>query len=323
MGRFILSRLLQMIPLLLGISFLVFAIVNLVPGSPMDDLEFNPKVKPADQEQIKENLGLNDPWYTRYFIWLSDAVQGDLGRSLVNATPVLDRIKTVMPNTLILTISATIFALVISIPLGIYSAVKRNSWFDNSVTIGTVAAFAMPSFWLAFLLIILFAVRFQQWGLPSLPVTGMYDHRSGGGGFFDRIEHLILPTIALGLAQLAAWTRYIRGSMLEVIRQDYVRTAQAKGLKSRGILYGHAFRNALLPLVTLVGLSLPDLFGGAFIVEVIFAWNGMGRLIVDGARQNDYTVIMGTTMMLAVLVLLSNLLADVLYAVLDPRIRYS
>jgi peptide/nickel transport system permease protein len=211
--------------------------------------------------------------------------------------------------------------LVISIPLGIYSAVKRNSWFDNAVTVGSVAAFAVPSFWLAFLLIILFAVKFQQWGLPSLPVTGMYDAR-GGGGLLDRLEHLILPTIALGLVQLAAWTRYIRGSMLEVIRQDFIRTASAKGLKERAILYGHAFRNALLPLVTLVGLSLPDLFGGAFIIEKIFAWNGMGRLTVDAAQQNDYTLIMGTTMMFAVLVLVSNLIADVFYAVLDPRIRY-
>jgi peptide/nickel transport system permease protein len=334
MGRFILSRLLQMIPLLLGISFITFAIVNLVPGSPINDLEFNPKVKPADREKIRANLGLDDPWYERYVTveregyrihvggWLGDAIQGDLGQSLVNATPVVDRIKIVLPNTLILMTSATLFALIIAVPLGIYSAVKRNSWFDNSVTVGSVAAFSMPSFWLGFLMIILFSVKFQQWGWPHLPVTGMYDAR-GGGGFFDRLEHLILPTIALGLADLAGWTRYIRGSMLEVIRQDYVRTASAKGLKDRAILYGHAFRNALLPLVTLVGLTLPGLFGGAFVVESIFAWNGMGRLTLDAARQNDYTLIMGTTMMFAVLVLIANLITDIIYAVLDPRIRFS
>jgi peptide/nickel transport system permease protein len=321
MGRFILGRLLQMIPLLLGISFLTFAIVNLVPGSPTSDLEFNPKIRPADRERIEENLGLNDPWYARYFIWLGDAVRGDLGLSLTNATPVLDRIWGVLPNTVILTVSATVFALVVSVPLGVYSAVRRNSLFDHATTIGSMLAFAVPSFWLAFLMIILFAVKFQQWGWPHLPVTGMYDAR-GGGGLLDRLEHLILPTIALGIVQLAGWTRYIRGSMLEVIRQDYVRTAQAKGLKDRAILYGHAFRNATLPLITLVGLTLPDLFAGAFIVETIFAWNGMGRLTVNAAREFDYTLIMGTTMGFAVLVLVSNLIADIFYAVMDPRIRY-
>src|SRR5688572_18363067 len=162
MGRFILGRLLQMIPLLLGITFLTFAIVNLVPGSPTSNLEFNPRIRPADRERIEENLGLNDPWPARYFIWLGDAVRGDLGLSLTNATPVVDRIWGVLPNTIILTVSATLFALVVSIPLGVYSAVKRNTWFDNATTVGSMLAFAVPSFWLAFLMIILFSVKFQQ-----------------------------------------------------------------------------------------------------------------------------------------------------------------
>lgn len=322
MGRFILVRLLQMIPLVFGITLLTFAIINLVPGSPVADLEFNPRVRPEDRERIAENLGLNEPMHERYLIWVGNVLQGDLGLSLQNYIPVRDRIFEVMPNTLLLTVSATIFALVISIPAGIYSAVRRNSLFDNSTTIFSMAAFAMPSFWLAFLLLILFAVKFREWGLPGFPTSGVYDLR-GGGGVLDRVEHLVLPTVALGLVQLAGWTRYIRGSMLEVIRLDYIRTAEAKGLRDRAVLFGHAFRNALLPLVTLVGLSLPELFGGAFIVETIFAWNGMGRLAVDAARQNDYTMVMGLTLMFAVLTLVSNLVADVLYAVLDPRIRYS
>lgn len=321
MGRFILVRILQMIPLVFGVTLLTFAIINLVPGSPIADLEFNPRARPEDRERISENLGLNEPMHERYVIWASNVVQGDLGLSLQNFIPVRDRIFDVMPNTLILTLSSTIFALAISIPAGIYSAVKRNSIFDNFTTIFSMAAFAMPSFWLAFLLLILFGVKFREWGLYGMPTSGVYDLR-GGGGFFDRFEHLILPTLALGLVQLAAWTRYIRGSMLEVIRLDYIRTAEAKGLRNRAVLFGHAFRNALLPLVTLVGLSLPDLFGGAFIVETIFAWNGMGRLAVDAARQNDYTLVMGLTLMFAVLTLVSNLIADVLYAVMDPRIRY-
>ncbi len=321
MGRFILVRLLQMIPLIFGITLLTFAIINLVPGSPLADLEFNPRARPEDRERIAENLGLNEPMHERYVIWLGNLLQGDLGLSLQNFIPVRDRIFAVMPNTLLLTLSSTVFALVVSIPLGIYSAVKRNSIFDNFTTIGSMAAFAMPSFWLAFLLLLLFGVKAREWGLPGLPTAGVYDLR-GGGNFLDRVEHLILPTISLGLVQLAGWTRYIRGSMLEVVRMDYVRTAEAKGLRNRAVLFGHAFRNALLPLVTLVGLSLPELFGGAFVVETIFAWNGMGRLAVDAARQNDYTLVMGLTLMFAVLTLISNLIADVLYAVLDPRIRY-
>jgi peptide/nickel transport system permease protein len=227
----------------------------------------------------------------------------------------------VLPNTLVLTGVSLLASLVLSIPLGVFSAAKRGSWFDNTVTVLSVAAFAMPIFWLALLLILVFASQFRQWGLPSLPVSGMYDVRAGGG-FLDRVEHLILPVVALSLGDLAVWTRYIRSQMLEVIRQDYVRTARAKGVGENGIIFGHAFRNALLPLITLVGLSLPGLVGGAFIVETVFAWPGLGRLTVEAARKSDYTLILGTVLMVSVLTLLANLLADVAYAVLDPRIRY-
>ena len=321
MARFIFGRFLQMIPLLIGITFLTFALVNLVPGSPIDQYEFNPNVSQADVERIERNLGLNEPWPTRYFYWLRDVLKGDLGYSLDNFTSVSDRIWNAVPNTLLLTFVSLLFALAFSIPLGIYSAVRRNSWIDHLVTIGSTALYAIPSFWLAFLLIILFAVKFQDWGLPAFPVSGARDFR-GGGGFFDRVQHLILPAVALGLVQLAGWTRYIRSSMLEVIRQDYVRTAQAKGLRAQSVLYVHAFKNALIPLITLVGLTLPDLIGGAFFIEVIFAWPGLGRLSVDALQANDYTLIMGTFLIFAIVTLLGNLLADVLYAVLDPRIRY-
>jgi peptide/nickel transport system permease protein len=199
--------------------------------------------------------------------------------------------------------------------------VKRNSLFDNVTTVGTVAVFAIPSFWLGLLLLILFAVKFQEWGFPSLPVGGMREQR-GESGLWDRVEHLILPSISLALVQLASWTRYIRSSMLEVIRQDYVRTANAKGLRDRAVIFGHAFRNALLPLVTLLGLSVPDLLAGSIFIEQIFAWNGMGRLLLDAVNDSDYTVIMGITLMFSLLTILGNLLADVMYAVLDPRIRY-
>jgi len=321
MTAFILKRLLQLIPLLLGISFLTFALINLIPTSPLTSEQINPRMRASDLVRIKENLGLNEPWPKRYVIWLGKFARGDLGLSLTNYTPVRDRIFGVLPNTILLSACAFFLALFVSVPLGVFSAIKRNSWFDNVTTMSTVASFAIPTIWLSFLLLILFAVKFDDWGLPALPIGRMAETR-GGGGFLDRLEHLILPTISLALVQLAAWTRYIRSSMLEVIRQDYVRTARAKGLRAQAVHFGHAFRNALLPLVTLMGLSLPDLFAGAIVVESIFAWNGMGLLALNATRNNDYTLIMGITVMFAVLTIFGNLLADIGYALLDPRIRY-
>jgi peptide/nickel transport system permease protein len=321
MTAYIIRRLLITIPMLFGITFLTFVIIN-AQGNPVADLQRNPRFRPADIERIRENLGLNEPLTVRYAKWVGNLVRGDLGISLSNATPVKDRILGVLPNTLLLTGVSLLVSFLLSIPLGIYSAVKRGSWFDNTVTIFSVAAFAMPTFWLALLLILLFATQFREWGLPSLPVSGMYDRR-GGGDFLDRVRHLILPVVALSIGDLAGWTRYIRSQMLEVIRQDFVRTAQAKGLEGRAIVFGHAFRNAVLPLVTLIGLSLPGLVSGAFIVETVFAWPGLGRLTVEAARKSDYTLILGTVVMFSILTLLANLLADLAYAVLDPRIRYS
>lgn len=321
MARFVARRLLQMVPLLLGITFLTFAIVNLVPGSPIDKFVFNPRAKPADIQRIQENLGLDRPWPERYANWLGDAVRGDLGLSLINFTPVTDRILGVLPNTLLLTVSALVLALVVSLPIGMLAAVKRNTVFDHAVNILSTVVFAVPTFWLGLMLILVFAVKFSEWGLPAFPVGGVQSLR-GNSGVGDRLHHLILPMVALAAVQLASWTRYIRSSVLEVNRLDFVRTAEAKGLAPRVVNYRHVFRNALLPLVTLVGLTLPDLFGGALLIETIFAWNGIGRLAYDAALQSDYTLIMGTVLMFAVLTLLANLASDVAYAVLDPRIRY-
>ncbi len=321
MAQVIVRRLLLMIPLLFGVTFLTFGIVNLVPGSPVDSLKLNPRTRPEDIERIKRNLGLDRPWHERYIVWLSAAIRGDLGISLSNNTPVRDRLLGVLPNTLLLTGSAIAVALLIAVPLGVLSAVKHNSWFDHATTVLATAIASIPSFWLALLLIILFATQFPAWGLPGLPVNGMRDLR-GDSGVLDRIEHMILPVASLALVQIAGWTRFIRSSMLETIRQDFVRTAQAKGLPQRTVLYVHAFRNALIPTVTLVGLAIPELFGGAYLIEQIFAWNGAGRLTFQAAQSNDYPLIMGATLMFAVLTMAGNLLADVLYAVLDPRIRY-
>ncbi|MCC6945546.1 MAG: ABC transporter permease [Thermomicrobiales bacterium] len=319
MIAFIVRRLLQMIPLLFGITLITFVIIN-AAGSPFSDLQFDPRVTPADKERIEENLGLNEPLAKRYVIWVSNVLRGDLGYSLINFRPVSDRILGVMANTLILSGLSLLISLLIAVPLGIYAAVHRNSIIDRLVNLTAVAGYAVPTVWLGLLLIILFSVKFSEWGFYSLPVGGVQDLR-GGGGFWDRVEHLILPITALVIPQVAVWLFYIRSNMLETIRQDYVRTANAKGLGGRAVLYRHAFRNALIPLVTLLGLSLPDLFAGALIVENIFAYPGMGRLTVSAIGDKDHTMVMGITLVFAFLVIIGNLLADILYAVVDPRIR--
>ncbi|HEY7032256.1 MAG TPA: ABC transporter permease [Thermomicrobiales bacterium] len=320
MGRFIIRRLLLMIPLLLGVSFLTFALINLIPGSPITNLRTNPKIRPTDLARLQEQLGLNRPWPARYVEWLGRLLQGDLGHSMYNNVPVRDRIWAVLPNTLLLSTSALILALLVAIPLGVYAGAHHRSWFDRLTNVSNVALFAIPNAWLALLLVILFSLKFHEWGLPSLPATGITDARHGGG-LGDRIRHLILPMISLSLIQIGIWASYIRSSMLEALHQDYVRTARAKGLSRRAVLYGHAFRNAFLPLVTLIGLSLPSLFGGAILTETVFAWNGIGLLTLQAVDQRDYTLIMGTTLMFSVLTMLGNLIADVAYAALDPRIR--
>jgi peptide/nickel transport system permease protein len=321
MAAYIVRRLLLMIPLLLGVTFITFALVNLLPGSPISDLALNPRLRPADVERIERTLGLDRPWPARYVTWLGNLVRGDLGVSLFNATPVRDRILAVMPNTLLLTASALALALALSVPLGIYAAARQDTWFDRVAQVGSVAAFVTPSVWLGLLLVIVFSLKFREWGLPALPTGGMRDLR-GDGGLLDRVEHLILPAVSLALAQIGFWASYVRSTMLEVLRQDYVRTARAKGLRDRAVLYRHAARNAIFPLVTLVGLALPSLFGGAVLVESIFAWNGVGLLTIQAVTQRDYTLVMGTTLMLAFLTMVANLIADIVYAVIDPRIRY-
>jgi len=315
MGRYIIGRLLQVIPLLLGISILVFLLVNAVPGSPVSDLAFNPTTRPEDIAAIKHALGLDQPLYKRYFVWLSHVVRGDLGLNMVTYRPVTRDIAERLPNTLKLTLAAFILALVFSIPVGVYSAVKRNSVFDYVATVASVAGVSIPNFWFGLLLILFFAVT-----LGWFPTGGVAPIR-GDAGLLVQLKHLVLPAIALAIVELASWTRYIRGQMLEVIRQDYIRTARAKGLKDRVVIFRHALRNALLPLITLFGLAIPSFFSGALIVETIFSWPGIGRLTYDAATSRNYTVIMGTVMMSSTLVILGNWLADIGYSLLDPRIK--
>lgn len=320
MIAYILRRVLQMIPLILGVTFLTFALINLIPGSPVQRLRDNPKIRPEAAIELEKQLGLDKPWPVRYVSWLGDLARGNLGVSMYNRLPVADRIWSVIPNTLLLAVVSLTLALLVAVPLGVYSAVRHGTLFDRSASVGSVALYAMPDFWLALLLVIVFALKFKEWGFPALPVGGMTDPR-GGGDLRDRIEHLILPVLALSLVQIGSWSAFFRSSMLETLSQEYVRTARGKGLPNRSVMYVHAFKNAFLPLITIVGLALPGLFGGAFIIETIFAWPGMGRLTIEAVGRRDYTMIMATTLMFSVLTMASNLIADVLYATLDPRIR--
>lgn len=320
MIAYIARRLLQMIPLILGVTFLSFAIINLMPGSPVMRLRDNPKIRPEAALLLEKQLGLDQPWPVRYVHWLGDLAHGNLGVSLYNQLPVADRIWAAIPNTLLLAVTSLVIALSIAVPMGIYSAVRHGTTFDRASSVTSVALYSMPDFWLALLLVILFALKFKEWGFPALPVGGMTDAR-GGGDFMDRVKHLILPVAALSLVQIGSWAAFFRSSMLETLSQEYIRTARSKGLPERTIMYLHAFKNAFLPLITIVGLALPGLLGGALFIETIFAWPGMGRLTYEAVGRRDYTMIMATTLMFSVLTMLSNLIADVLYATLDPRIR--
>lgn len=323
MGRYIIRRLIGIPPLLIGITLIVFAIVHLTPGSPVDDLLLNnPDLKASDVEAIKQTLGINRPLHEQYLGWMSQLVRGDFGLSLKTYRPVRGLILERLPNTLLLTVTTLIFSLCVAIPLGVFSALRRNSVTDYIATFVSTLLDSIPSFWLGLMLIILFAVTFKELGLPWLP-TGGTQNLPNGGDFFDRAKHLILPVITLSGVQIAVWTRYVRAQMLEVLGQDYVRTARAKGLPEVAVNMRHAFRNAVLPLITIIGLTIPGLFGGAVIIESVFSWPGIGSLIIDGARNRDYTQVMGVTIFLSVIVIFANLLADLAYGIADPRVQYN
>lgn len=300
MRKYVLRRLLQFIPLLIGISLISFFVMHLAPGDPTA-LFIDPNVRPEELARVRANWGLDKPIYAQYFIWLKNALFLDFGRSYTTGQPVISEIAERLPFTLLLMIPSFIITLLITIPVGVISAVRKNSWFDNTFTVLSFAGMAIPTFWLGLMLMLLFSVKFH---------------------WFPAVGNLILPLITMTIGSLAGLTRYQRAAMLEVLNQDFIRTARAKGLPERIVIFKHALRNALIPIVTILGLSLPDLFGGAFIIETIFAWPGMGRLGVQAIFQRNYPMIMGIVMLSALLIILGNLLADIGYALVDPRIRY-
>lgn len=326
MGAYVLRRLLGAIPLVVGIATIIFFVLNLAPGDPTA-FYFNPNVPPEIIEQLRRNLGLDQPLHIQYVRWLTSFMTGEFGYSFAQSRPVRDILMEALPNTLILTGSALVLVFIIGILIGVLQAVRQYSIFDSASSVISLFFYSMPSFWLALMLMLIFSLQAHQWGWPiALPPTGItsvdYEFMSFGERVWDRISHLILPVSTLTLALAAGVARYTRGQMLEVVRQDYIRTARAKGLPERTVIMKHALRNSMLPVITLLGLYLPFLFSGAVFVEVIFAWPGMGRIIVDAIMQRDYPLVMATSFVLAVMVVIGNLVADVLYAVADPRIRY-
>lgn len=319
MGRFLLRRILISIPVLLGITVAMFIIINLAPGDPVTAL-LNPEqaanLGPGWVEQQKEKLGLNDPPPVRYLYWLRETVSGNLGYSYSDRVPVSEKIGERLWPTLKLMSLVLVLAIAVGVPLGILSALRQYSFIDYLLTVLGFLTVSIPSFFLALILIYLFSIK-----LDWLPATGMYTVGQARS-FGDSLTHIILPAAVLGLAQAAPIIRYTRASLLETIRQDYVTTARAKGLAEGRVVTGHALRNALIPIITVIALNVPSLLGGTVIIEQVFSWPGMGSLAIAAVQGRDYNTLMGINLVAAIMIMASNLMADVIYALVDPRIRY-
>ncbi len=321
MVRFLIRRGLSLIPIFLGITLISFAVMHLAPGKPTDVIsDLNVKVSFQAKEQLIALYGLDRPLPEQYLAWVGRLLKGDFGLSFRDARPVAEKILERIPVTLSINLLSLVLVLGIAIPLGVSSAAREGSVFDHAVTWVTFVGFALPTYWVALLCLDGLSVR-----LGWLPVSGLFSLGADRWGPMNRGldlgRHLILPVGIAAFGELAGYSRYVRSQMVEVLRQDYIRTARAKGLPPGAVLYRHAFRNALLPLITLLGLSIPGLLGGSVILESIFAIPGMGRLFFDSVMSRDYPVIMGLLSLGAALTLLGNLLADIAYAFADPRIR--
>ena len=321
MGKYIFKRIIGLAALLLGITIITFAVIHIAPGKPTDLVaQFNPKVSMEARERIAHLYGLDKPLHIQYIEWLKRLARFDFGTSFMDSRPVMQKIMERIPITLTIELFSMILILLIGIPIGISSAVKEGSAYDRAMTVFVFIGFAVPTFWLSLILMDFVGVR---WGI--LPISGIKSLEFDKFGFFEKIidvsRHLALPVLVSAFGGLAGISRYMRSSMLNVLKQDYIRTARAKGLAEKDVLYKHALKNALLPVVTILGLSVPGLIGGSVIFESIFSIPGMGRLFYESVMARDYPVIMGVLVIGAVLTLLGNLLADVSYAAVDPRIK--
>jgi peptide/nickel transport system permease protein len=313
MNRYILTRLIQIIPVLLGVLVAVFVMLKLTPGDPATAL-LGVQATPDEVARVRQALGLDRPWHVQFGIWLGNALQGDLGQSYISKKPVSELIWTRLPVTLELTIFSMLLAAVVGIPAGILSAARRYTVLDYSITSFALFGVSMPSFWFAILLILLFSLY-----LGWLPAAGYLPWHRGVG---PHLKSLILPGVSLGLFLAGALVRFSRASMVETLVQDYIRTARAKGLARQVVLLRHALKNALIPTVTVLGIQFGALLGGAVITEQIFAFPGVGTMLLTAVNQRDYPVVQGVTLVVALIFTLTNLVVDILYTWLNPRIRY-
>ncbi|MGC9333346.1 MAG: ABC transporter permease [Anaerolineae bacterium] len=343
MTRYIIRRLLQAIPLLFFISLILFVLMRSA-SDPVATMGGRRVLRPEDRERLSRQLGLDQPIYIQYLYWLvgndwtsvdvdGDGVaetpgtqrgvlRGEFGKSLVTrGQEAMDIIMERVPNTLLLMIPAEILIILFSVVLGIFSALRQYSLADNVITTVSFIGYSMPIFFIALVSMYLFAVKFKEWGLPYLPTVGMFDPKIGKTPSQVAL-HMVLPVFSISAISIAAYSRYVRSQMLETVSQDYIRTARAKGLRERSVIFVHALKNASLPLVTIIGLDIPLLLAGAIVTETIFSWPGMGRLFIDHVSRGDVPVVMGILMLISVAVVLFQLLTDITYAWLDPRIRY-
>jgi len=317
-GHYLLRRLLIALPSLLGISIVLFTVLALAPGDPFSEMALNPNVPPEVQANLRKQFGLDDPIWQRYFRWLLAMLQGDWGFSFISRVNVDTLILSRVPVTLAVIGASQLLALMIALPVGIYSAARPYSWFDRIASTLAFIGFSLPTFFTGLLLILLFSIK-----LDWLPFVYRADLAATGWDWWvQQIKQSIMPVAVLGLAQAASWTRYVRSATLDVIRLDYVTTARSKGLRERAVILKHVVRNALIPVVTLVALTMPQVFGGAVVTEQIFRVPGIGSLLIDAIQRNDLPVVMAVTFVLSCLVIAFNLIADVLYGWLDPRISY-
>ncbi len=319
---YILKRLLQSIPLILFVMAINFVIIHAAPGDPITYLYGSSAEVSAEQmHKLREELGLTQPLYIQYVLYLRQLLRGDLGYSVINRKPVLDLILERIPATVVLMSAAFAFSVIVGGLWGVVSAVKARTQIDYWVTIASLFGYSMPTFWLGLILILVFSL--QLGWFPTMGMATLGGERSGLSGLADVLHHLVLPTITLGTFYLAIYARLIRASMLEVLGQEFITTAWSKGLPARTVHYKHALRNALLPVITVAGLQIGFMFTGAVLTETIFAWPGMGGLTYQAILQRDYALLMGLFLMVSVCVILMNLVTDLVYTLVDPRIRYT
>lgn len=320
MKQYIIRRLLQSIPTIIGASIIIFLVFSLVPGDYVSvTFGQDPNITPERLAELKKLYGLEGSMTDKYFNWIGSMFKGDFGDSFVYKKPVLDVINTFVWNSFLIAIAVLVLQWLIASVVGVFAAIKQYSTYDSIVTLIVFMAMSFPSFFLGLLLLKWFAVDYKIFPVGGMTTTGI--DFTGMAYVWDVVKHMALPVITLTLLSIGGLTRYFRTNMLEVIRQDYVRTARAKGLKERVVIFKHALRNALLPLITLFALELPGLFAGAIITERIFNWPGIGKVVLDSIFLRDYPLVMGFTLLIAILTILANILADVLYGVADPRIR--